>query len=121
APLPVHPDVRVRVLDTAGTPLDGRGPPELGPREVRELKAGEPVLRPGDPAHRWLGTVATAPDGSQRLVVVGAGLLGHAAAQERGLRWLLGSALAGTAIAGLATWFAVRSALRPVERMRRAA
>lgn len=121
APLPVHPDVRVRMLDTAGAPLDGRGPPELGPGEVRELKAGEPVLRPGDPAHRWLGTVATAPDGSQRLVVVGTGLLGHAAAQERGLRWLLGSALAGTAIAGLATWFAVRSALRPVERMRRAA
>ncbi|MQA10478.1 MAG: HAMP domain-containing protein [Pseudonocardiaceae bacterium] len=118
---PSHMDIQVRVLDTAGAPVDGGPAAPLGPEDIDTLKAGSPVLRDGGPPDRWLGTVATAPDGSQRLVVVGAGLLGHQAAQGAALRWLLGSAVAGAAIAGLATWLAVRSTLRPVERMRRAA
>lgn len=116
-----HTEVRLRVLDIAGNPVDAGGPPPVGREQVRVLKAGEPVRLPGEPEQRWLGTVVSAPDGAQRLVVAGVGLLGHAAAREGGLRWLLGSAVLGSAIAGLATWLAVRSTLRPVERMRRAA
>jgi signal transduction histidine kinase len=114
--------MRARVLDTAGTPTDGVGPPPLGAAEIRELKAGTPVLRlSDDPPSRWLGTVATTPDGSQRLVVVGTTLTGYFAAQQRALDWLVGAAILGSAAVGIATWFAVRSSLRPVERLRGAA
>ncbi|MGH3761147.1 sensor histidine kinase [Actinophytocola sp.] len=114
--------VRVRVLDTAGAPVDGVAAAPLGPEDVRTLKAGTPVLRlQDDPPLRWLGTVATAPDGAQRLVVVGTTLTGYFAAQARALDWLVGAALLGAAAVGLATWFAVRSSLRPVERLRSAA
>jgi signal transduction histidine kinase len=112
-------DVQVRVLDTAGTPVDGLPPPRLDDRDLRVLKAGEPVLRADDsPEHRWLGTVATAPDGAQRLVVAGAGLIGYTSTQDRALRWLLVTALLGAAAAAAVTWFAVRSSLRPVQRLR---
>ncbi|HEY7595428.1 MAG TPA: HAMP domain-containing sensor histidine kinase [Actinophytocola sp.] len=114
--------VRARVLDTAGAPKDGVGPAPLTAAEVDTLKAGTPVLRlQDDPPLRWLGTVATAPDGSQRLVVVGTTLTGYFAAQQRALDWLVGAAFLGSAAVGLATWFAVRSSLRPVERLRSAA
>ncbi len=115
--------VRARVLDTAGDPVDGLDPPQqLDTADVRTLKAGTPVLRlQDDPPLRWLGTVASAPDGAQRLVVVGTTLTGYFAAQQRALNWLLGAALLGSAAVGVATWFAVRSSLRPVERLRGAA
>ena len=114
--------VRARVLDTAGVPADGLGPSPLGPGDLDTLKAGTPVLRlDEDPPERWLGTVATAPDGSQRLVVVGTTLTGYFAAQQRALSWLVGAALLGSAAVGIATWLAVRSSLRPVERLRSAA
>ncbi|MGW5055096.1 sensor histidine kinase [Actinokineospora sp. NPDC004072] len=116
------PNTQVRVLDTAGTPVDGRPPPQLGPADVRVLKAATPVLRRGDrPPTRWLGTVVTAPDGSQRLVVVGTGLVGYHSADDEALRWLLLAAGLVSAAVALATWLTVRSAMRPVERMRRAA
>jgi HAMP domain-containing protein len=114
--------VRARVLDTAGLPKDDAGPAPLNAGDVRTLKAGTPVLRlQDDPPLRWLGTVATAPDGSQRLVVVGTTLTGYFAAQGRALDWLVGAALLGSAAVGIATWFSVRSSLRPVERLRSAA
>lgn len=114
--------MQVHVLDTAGDPVDGRGRPGLDPADIRELKAGTPVLRTQvDPPQRWVGTVVSAPDGSQRLVVVGTGLVGYVFVQDRALDWLLLAALVGAAAGGVATWFAVRSSLRPVERMRRAA
>jgi signal transduction histidine kinase len=114
--------VRTRVLDTAGSPLDALGPPPLDQADIRSLKAGTPVLRSqNDPPLRWLGTVATAPDGSQRLVVVGTTLTGYFAAESRALNWLVGAALLGSAAVGLATWASVRSSLRPVERLRGAA
>ncbi|WP_228771642.1 sensor histidine kinase [Actinokineospora iranica] len=119
---PGSPNIQVRVLDTAGAPVDGGPQPALAPADVRVLKAGTPVLREGDtPPARWLGTVATAPDGSQRLVAVGTGLVGYVAAQGHALRWLIVGAVLAAATAALATWFAVRSSLRPVERMRTAA
>jgi signal transduction histidine kinase len=114
--------VRARVLDTAGTPIDGLGRSPLTRSDVRTLKAGTPVLRlDEDPPVRWLGTVASAPHGEQRLVVVGTTLTGYFAAQSRALGWLLGAAILGSAAVGIATWFAVRSSLRPVERLRGAA
>jgi signal transduction histidine kinase len=114
--------VQVRVLDTAGVPVDDRGPSAVDPAAVRELRAGTPVLRLSvDPPLRWLGTVVTAPDGSQRLVVAGTSLTGYFMARHHSLQWLVLAALLGTAAGGTATWFAVRSSLRPVERMRVAA
>lgn len=114
--------MQVHVLDTAGDPVDGRPKPTLDPVDVRSLKAGTPVLRLGsEPPQRWMGTVVTAPDGSQRLVVVGTALVGYASAPRRALNWLILAAVLGAAAAGVATWFAVRSSLRPVERIRRAA
>lgn len=110
----------VRVLDTAGDPVDGRPPTALDAGAVRTLKAGVPVRLGADPEVRWHGTVATAPDGSQRLVVIGAGLVGYASSVHDGSRWLLVVAALGAVAAGLATWVAVGSALRPVGRMRRA-
>jgi signal transduction histidine kinase len=122
APVDTPAGVRARVLNTAGTPTDGMGPSPLTGADVRTLKAGTPVLRLSeDPPVRWLGTVATAPDGSQRLVVVGTTLTGYFAAQQRALNWLVGAALLGSAAVGLATFLTVRSSLRPVERLRAAA
>ncbi len=115
--------MEARVLDTAGAPKDGRGArPPLSPQELRALKAGTPVLRLSeDPPRRWLGTVTTDPDGEQRLVVVGTILTGYFAAQHRAFHWLVVAALIGSAAGGIATWFAVRWSLLPVERMRAAA
>ncbi|PWW65411.1 sensor histidine kinase [Actinokineospora spheciospongiae] len=119
---PVSPNFRTRVLDTAGAPADGAAAPELTPSDIRTLKAGVPVLRLSDsPPARWLGTVATAPDGAQRLVVVGTGLAGYDAARGAALRWLITAAVIAAAATALATWSAVRSAMRPVGRLRAAA
>ncbi len=120
--LPSSPDLRVRVLDIAGNPVDGQPPPRLSASEVGALKAGQWVLRTGDePPHRWHGAVVSAPDGTQRLVVVGAGIPGYWSAQRLGARWLsVGAVLAGL-LDGAVTWLAVRGALRPVQRMREAA
>ncbi|SFP35512.1 Signal transduction histidine kinase [Amycolatopsis arida] len=111
----------VRVLDTAGTPVDGGPATGLGPREVSAVKAGLAVRseRPDGPAWRWLGTVVSAPDGAQRLVVAGAPMVGFTAATADGFHWLLVVALVSALVAALATWLGVGSALRPVDRMRR--
>ncbi|GAA2971345.1 Signal transduction histidine kinase [Actinokineospora diospyrosa] len=116
------PNIHVHVLDTAGEPADGQPAPVLSYADVRVLKASTPVLRLTDtPPTRWQGTVITAPDGSQRLVVVGTGLPGYSAAHGGAIRWLLIAAVIVAAAGALATWFAVSSALRPVQRMRLAA
>lgn len=116
------PGMEARVLDTAGTPVDGGPRPPLSPEETRVLKAGTPVLRLSEnPPRRWIGTVVSAPDGSQRLVIVGTVLVGYYPAQHRALNWLVIGALVGSAAGGIATWLSVRSSLRPVERMRAAA
>nr|WP_106178221.1 HAMP domain-containing sensor histidine kinase [Prauserella shujinwangii] len=116
---PERGGIAVRVLDTAGTPVDGGAPSGLDREQVGELKAGLPVTDPGDPKWRWLGEVVTAPDGAQRLVAVGAPLVGFHAAVVDGSRWLLLVALVGALVATLATWLGIRSALLPVDRMRR--
>jgi len=113
------PGLLLRVLDIAGDPVDGRAARPLSPQQVRTLKAGLPVSTAGDPQVRWRGTVVSAPDGSQRLVVLGTGLVGFAAAVADGSNWLLVVALIAAVVAGAAIWLAVGSALRPVGRMRR--
>ncbi|CAM3026144.1 HAMP domain-containing sensor histidine kinase [Saccharomonospora xinjiangensis] len=122
------PGIDVRVLDTAGAPIDGRKRPRLGSEDIADLKAGLPVSVEGDAGGadavqpwRWLGSVVTAPDGAQRLVAVGAPLVGVADTVEDGARWLLVAAGVGALVATVATWAGVRAALRPVTRMRGAA
>ncbi|MGW2094210.1 sensor histidine kinase [Promicromonospora sukumoe] len=126
---PDSPDgLEVRVLDTAGDVVGDTGgggngdtagdAPDLSRDQVRALKAGTPVTAGDAQPVRWHGVVTTAPDGGQRLVVAGTGLVGQAAAKESGGRWLLVTALVGSLVAGVAIWFAVGSALAPVARMR---
>lgn len=120
---PSTPDgLRIRVLDTAGDPVDGGARPALGDDHVGDLKAGLAVTVDGRgdavPA-RWAGTVATAPDGAQRLVAAQAPLAGVTATIADGGRLLLGLAVAAAALVGVVTWLVTGAALRPVGRMRR--
>nr|BFF01103.1 ATP-binding protein [Streptoalloteichus tenebrarius] len=112
----------VRVLDTAGHPADGGQPVGLDGGELRRLKAGEATFD----YHRhfpfrWLGTVVTAPDGTQRLVVAGTDVTGLMPVLGRRIGWLWVGAAVGGGVVAVTTWFAVRRSLRPVERMRLAA
>ncbi|GAA3822630.1 ATP-binding protein [Amycolatopsis tucumanensis] len=115
--LPVPPDgVTLRVLDTAGAPVDGGPAASLGPGDVRALKAGQSVTVD---RMRWLGAVVTAPDGQLRLVAAGTGLVGQRAAVHKAATWLLWAAGIGAVLAAIATWLVVRFALRRVSRLRR--
>jgi signal transduction histidine kinase len=118
-------DVRqpeVRVLDSAGDPVDGGPDLPLRPKQVRELAAGQ-ALTAGrlTELRRWLAVTTVTPDGSTRLVVVtadivgGAILLAHAA-----IGFVVGALVVG-AVVVLAAWVVTRAALRPVDRMRTAA
>jgi signal transduction histidine kinase len=112
----------VRVLDTGGAPTDGQPALPLDPADIQALDAGQGVLRAAaGPPSRWLGTVVSMPDGSRRLVVAGAALPGFDQARSLAFEWALAAAVLCGAAAGLATWLAVRSSLRPVQRMRLAA
>jgi signal transduction histidine kinase len=116
----------IRVLDTAGQPMDGLPATTLHPWELNELKSGKGVLDvPRFPfeqsSSRWAGQVVPAPQGEPRLVLAEAGLVGYADTLSvvNRLLWLGSGLAAGTV--GLATWIVVRRSLRPVERMRIAA
>jgi signal transduction histidine kinase len=114
--------ITVRVLDIAGVPVDGAPSPGLNPAEIRSLKSGQPVsiATAGELRWRWLGSVVSAPDGRQRLVIAGAGLAGFGIAVQSGSFWLLVEASLGALGAALVTWLVVRSALVPVAKMRAA-
>jgi signal transduction histidine kinase len=114
--------IAIRVADTAGRPLDGGLPLPLENSVVRRLAAGEAVTVPEpEGPTRWLGVVAIAPNGSPRLVLAAAHLVGYTAVLRRGAFGLgLAALLAGIGVA-LAAWTAVGLALRPVDRMRSAA
>jgi two-component system, OmpR family, sensor kinase len=118
----VSGQIAIRVTDTQGRALDDGPPLRLAPAALRELAAGDSVTVPGrDGPTRWLGVVATAPDGSPRLVLAAADLVGYPSVLRRGAIGLgLAALLAGLGVV-LATWIAVRLALRPVDRMRSAA
>ena len=114
--------IPIRVLDTAGDPVDGGARPALDDEHVAELKAGLAVTvagRDGAVPVRWAGTVATAPDGTQLLVAAQAPLAGQDSATAEAGRWLVGGALAGALLVGVVTWLVTGAALRPVGRMRR--
>ena len=121
--VPVPPfATSIRILDRAGDPVDGQPRPPLDGNEIDELESGQGVIdESGDPPLRWLGTVVSTPDGSQRLVVVGASLVGYDDAGALAFQWLLFAAVIGGVVAGAATWVAIRTSLRPVRRMRVAA
>lgn len=121
--LPAPPfETSIRVLDRAGNPVDGQPPPPLDATEIAELESGEGVIdESGTPPLRWLGTVVSTPDGERRLVAVGVSLVGYDEAGALAFQWLLFAAVIGGLVAGVATWVAIRSSLRPVRRMRTAA
>jgi signal transduction histidine kinase len=114
-------DAAVRVLNTAGQPVDGGAPVGLSGGELRDLKSGVAVLTSQRPPHRWLGQVVTASDGSQRLVVAGAALISYAYTSAQAQRWMFGGSVFGGIVACALTWGAVRLSLRPVRRIRAAA
>ena len=117
----------VRVVDSAGDPVDGGRPLPLDDSQIRALAGGEGVsvdqfaLLPGAQPRRWVAVPAVAPDGTPRLAVASGDLVGGAALVRRtaGLA-VLGALFAATVVAG-AAWVATRAALRPVDRLRAAA
>ena len=112
----------IRITDTAGTPVDGRGPLPMGSREVRELAAGraENVVAVGA-ARRWVADPAVLPDGTTRLVMASGDLVGRATLLARAAVGFVVAALVVAVVVALAAWSATRAALRPVDRMRAAA
>ncbi|WP_344415209.1 HAMP domain-containing sensor histidine kinase [Pseudonocardia ailaonensis] len=123
----VPPDDRgispsVRVTDTAGTPVDGRGPLPMGSGDVRNLAAGkaENVYRDGS-ATRWVADPVVLPDGTTRLVMASGDLVGGSTLLARAAVGFLLAALVVAVVVALAAWIATRAALRPVDRMRSAA
>jgi signal transduction histidine kinase len=134
-PRPPGDEIRVRVLDRAGNPVDGSGSTPLSTSDIRQLLAGQAVWtcgsarsepptfepgRPGDPT-RWLGRVVSAPDGTPRLVVAGAESVAPAMLVGRTAVMLVVAAVLAALAMGAAGWAAARFALRPVARLRRAA
>jgi signal transduction histidine kinase len=112
----------VRIVDTTGTPVDGGPNLRLSEEQVRQLAAGE-ALTLGDftSLRRLLAVPAVTPDGSTRLVVVSADIVGGVALLARAtFGFIVGALVVGAAVA-LAAWWATRAALRPVDRMRTAA
>ncbi len=118
-------DVRsaeLRVVDTAGAPLDGSPALPLSAAQVRRLAAGEALIVGGfADLRRWLAVPAVVPDGSTRLVVVTGDLVGGATLLARAAFAFVFGALLVAAVVALAAWAATRAALRPVDRLRAAA
>ncbi|HYH29003.1 MAG TPA: ATP-binding protein [Pseudonocardia sp.] len=115
-----HPERRV--VDTAGTPVDGGPPLPLEPPQLRALASGD-AFTVGNftELRRWLAVPAVTPDGSPRLVVVTSDIVGGAILLANAAFGLLIGALMVAAAVVLAAWMATRAALRPVDRMRTAA
>ncbi|WP_031466692.1 sensor histidine kinase [Sciscionella sediminilitoris] len=118
---PPSPGITVRVLDTAGDPVDGGARTTLDRHELDALKAGEPVNENGEPMLRWLGGVVTAPDGAQRLVTAAVPLTGYGYLVHTARQWMIGGAVLGAAGVGVLCWLAIRFVLRPIRKMRAAA
>lgn len=118
---PVPPGVRV--VDLAGSPVDGRGPRPVDADALSRLAAGQPVTVAdgGLGPQRWVAVPVPAPDGSPRLVLASGDLVGAASLFADAARWLAVAALLGAVGVGVAAWVATRVALRPVDRMRAAA
>lgn len=113
----------VRVVDLAGSPVDGRGPRPVDVDALSRLAAGQPMTVVDGPLgpQRWVAVPVPAPDGSPRLVLASRDLVGAASLFADAARWLAVAALLGAVGVGVAAWVATRVALRPVDRMRVAA
>jgi two-component system, OmpR family, sensor kinase len=112
----------VRVVDSAGEPVDGGPPLPLRPAQIRDLAAGEAITAGHlKELRRWLAMTAVTPDGSTRLVVVTADIVGGVTLLAHAAVGFLVGALLVAAVVVLAAWVATRAALRPVDRMRTAA
>jgi len=124
-PRPPGDETRVRVLDRAGTPVDGGGPTPLSASDIRRLLAGQAVwtFEPGrsDDPTRWAGRVLSAPDGTPRLVVAGAESVADVMLVGRTAVALVVAAVLAALAMGAAGWVAARFALRPVAGLRTAA
>jgi two-component system OmpR family sensor kinase len=70
---------------------------------------------------RWVAAPAIAPDGTPRLAVASADLVGGTALMRRAAGLAVVSALLATLVVAGAAWVATRAALRPVDRLRTAA
>lgn len=119
---PYGGEPQLRVLDTAGQPGDGGPDPGFDRVDVRRLLAGSGVFTEVDgTSWRWVGAVTSLPDGSPRLVVAGTDLVGQVTLLRRAGAAIAVAAAVFAGLVAAATWVAVRSALRPVRRMRLAA
>lgn len=121
-PVPFGSNPQVRVLDTAGQPVDGGPGLGFSRGDLRGLLAGDGVFTMvGGTSWRWVGSVVTVSDGSQRLVVAGTDLVGQVTLLRRAARVIAMAAALFSLVVIAATWLAVRLALRPVRRLRVAA
>lgn len=112
----------VRVTDTQGRALDDGPPLSLDPALLHRLTESNAVTEHGpDGPTRWLGVAVVAPDGSHRLILASADLVGYPSVLRRGAIGLWFAALLAAVGVTLAAWTAAGLALRPVDRMRSAA
>jgi two-component system, OmpR family, sensor kinase len=117
----------VRIVDSAGDPVDGGPPLPLDDAQVRALAAGQGVtadrfsLSDTAQPRRWLAVSAIAPDGTPRMAIASADLVGGAALVRRTAGFAVLGALFAAAVVAGAAWVATRAALRPVDRLRAAA
>jgi len=112
----------LRVVDTAGDPVDGGPALSLRAGQVRQLAAGQAIVV-GEfrELRRVLAEPAVAPNGSTRLVVVTGDLVGGATLIARAAAAFVLVAVLVAVVVAASAWAATRAALRPVDRMRVAA
>ncbi|MGH3629592.1 MAG: sensor histidine kinase [Sciscionella sp.] len=116
------PEPGVRLLDTLGRTLGPAAPRAvLTPSEVDRLAEGLVITVAGRVPNRWAGLVVITPNGTPRLLAASSALLGQAGTRALVRGWLLGAAVLGAALVGLAGWLLAGATLRPVQRMQRAA
>ncbi|MCW2632573.1 MAG: histidine kinase, partial [Pseudonocardia sp.] len=98
---------RVRVLDTAGQPVDGGPPVSLRPNELRRLSAGEPITQfDAEEPRRLHALKAATPEGVPRLVLASSDLVGlDTVLRLGGFGLALFALLAATAVT-VAAWIA---------------
>jgi two-component system, OmpR family, sensor kinase len=112
----------LRVVDTAGQPVDGGPDLPLSAAQVREMAGGEALVAGGpDGLRRWVAAPAVLPDGSTRLVIVTGDVIGGTTLIARAAAAFVLAALGAAVVVGAAAWLGTRAALRPVDRMRAAA
>lgn len=112
----------LRIVDTAGQPVDGLPALPLSPAQVRELAGGDAMVAGGpDGLRRWVAEPAILPDGSTRLVIVTGDVIGGTTLVARAAAAFVLAALGAAVVVGGAAWLGTRAALRPVDRLRVAA